>query len=119
MDVTERSGVSVDVTEFRNVTFSHMPCPMRTLIGDRTEAITLGNRVFVHPGAYDDVISGSRPDLVVHELVHVAQWRLDGASFLSRYLAQYFRFRFLGVSHPAAYRAISYEMEAYAAAAES
>lgn len=118
-DVIDRSGIPVDAAGFRGVTFSEMPCPMSTVIGSRAEAITLGNRVFVRPEAFDDVVSGSRADLVVHELAHVTQWQAEGASFLPRYLVQYFRFRLLGVSHQAAYRAISYEMEAYAAAKDS
>ncbi len=118
-DVIDSSGISVDATGFHGVTFSEMPWTMHTMIGSRADAITFGKRVFVHPGTFDDVVSGARPDLVIHELAHVAQWQTDGASFLPRYLVQYLRFRLLGVSHQAAYRAISYEMEAYAAAEES
>ena len=114
--VIGRSGVSIDPDEFSDVTFSEMPRPMRLLLGDRVEAITFGDHVFVSAGAFDHVVAGDRPELVVHELVHVAQWRVDGMSFLPRYLGQYVRFRYLGASHRAAYRAISYEMEAYAAA---
>lgn len=115
--VIDRSAVPVDSNEFDGVTIVEMPCPMAILIGRRAEAITLGNRIFVHPNDFDDTVSGARPDLVIHELTHVVQWRAEGRAFLARYLGQYFRFRMLGASHTAAYRSISYEMEASAAAA--
>jgi hypothetical protein len=113
--VIDRSGIAVDLNEFGDVTFSEMPCPMRTVIGHRAEAITLGEHVFVHPASFGGVLAGSRPDLVTHELVHVAQWRRERFGFLPAYVGQYLRFRLLGVSHDAAYRSISYEMEAFAA----
>lgn len=113
--VIGRSGVPVDPDEFDGVVFSEMPCPMRTLTRGRAEAITFGDHIFVQRRAFDDVVSGTRPDLVIHELVHVTQWRADGGWFLPRYLGQYVRFRILGVSHDAAYRGISYEIEAFAA----
>jgi hypothetical protein len=115
--VIGRSGVPVDPDEFSDVTFSEMPRLMSFLLGDRVEAITFGDRVFLSAEAFDHVIVGDRPGLVVHELVHVSQWRTAGIWFLPRYLGQYLRFRHLGASHLAAYRAISYEMEAFAAGA--
>ena len=114
--VIDRSGVPIDPDEFSGVTFSEMPRSMGVLLGDRVEAITFGDHVFGSAEAFDYVVVGDRPALVVHELVHVAQWRVDGLWFLPRYLGQYLRFRYLGASHRGAYRAISYEMEAYAAA---
>ena len=113
--VIVRSGLSVDPMEFRDVTFTEMPCPMRTVFGERAAAITLGDRIFIRPDTFEDVVAGLHPTLVVHELVHVAQWRRDGRWFLPRYLSQYFRFRLLGISHETAYRSISYEVDAYAA----
>jgi hypothetical protein len=117
--VIVRSGLLVDPSEFRDVTFTEMPCPMRTVLGDRAAAITLGDHIFIRPDTFDDVVAGLHPELVVHELVHVAQWRKDGGWFLPRYLGQYFRFRLLGISHETAYRSISYEVDAYAASSPS
>jgi hypothetical protein len=117
--VIVRSRLPMDPLEFRDVTFTQMPCPMHTVLRDRAAAITLGDHIFIRPEMFDDVVSGLYPELVVHELVHVAQWRRDGRWFLSRYLSQYVRFRFLGVSHDAAYRSISYEVDAYAASDRS
>lgn len=60
-----------------------------------------------------------RPDapqalrLLAHEVTHVAQWAQAGAlRFLARYLADYVRGRWRGLSHDAAYRAIGQEVEA-------
>lgn len=55
--------------------------------------------------------------LLAHELVHVRQWREDGAlRFLARYLAAYALGRVRGLGHGDAYRAIPYEAEARALA---
>jgi hypothetical protein len=118
-EVIDRSDVPIDATDFQFVSFLKIPSLMGTLIGGRVEAITFGNRIFIQPESFDAVVSGSRPDLVLHELVHVAQWRVGGGSFLPSYLGQYLRFRFLGAGHQAAYRSISYEIEAYAATVTS
>jgi hypothetical protein len=85
-------------------------------VGVRTEAITLGRRVFVTADVFQDMVAGSRPDLVAHELAHVDQWREDRIRFFSRYIGEYLRFRIIGTPHHAAYRAISYEVAATAAA---
>lgn len=49
-----------------------------------------------------------------HERIHMEQIKRDGVlTFYGRYLFEYFRFRRKGLSHDLAYRAISYEQEAY------
>lgn len=51
--------------------------------------------------------------LLVHELVHVRQWRTLGTvGFLRRYLADYLRGRVGGLDHRSAYLAIDAEIEA-------
>ena len=56
--------------------------------------------------------------LAGHEAVHVLQYRREGfLPFLVRYLGEYLRGRLAGLSHDAAYRAIGYEREAFAAEA--
>ena len=55
------------------------------------------------------------PTLVNHERIHVAQIRAVGwLRFYAGYLWQYAKGRLRGLDHSAAYRAISYEAEAYA-----
>lgn len=76
-------------------------------------AITLGRTVWIHPRVLE-----RGPDalklLVEHELVHVAQYQRDGFfPFLLRYLSEYLRGRWMGRSHYEAYRAVSYEREAW------
>lgn len=54
------------------------------------------------------------PILVNHELIHVAQIkRLGVIKFYTRYLLEYLKARRAGLSHDRAYRAISFEREAY------
>lgn len=73
--------------------------------------MTLGRWVLVRCGHETD-----RP-LLAHELVHVRQWREDGAvGFLARYLGAYALARVRGHGHWDAYRAIPYEAEARALA---
>ena len=74
-------------------------------------AMTLGRWILVRRGSDHDV------GLLAHELVHVQQWREQGAiPFLGRYLADYLRGRLRGESHWTAYAAISFEAEARARA---
>lgn len=54
------------------------------------------------------------PVLLAHEMVHVRQVRARGwLAFYGGYLREYLRGRLSGQSHDAAYRAISFEDEAY------
>jgi hypothetical protein len=70
-------------------------------------AMTLGRWILVRRGNEADVT------LLAHELVHVQQWREQGAvRFLARYLFEYARNRVRGMRHWPAYEAISFEAEA-------
>jgi hypothetical protein len=73
----------------------------------KIEAIVLYPFIFFaakHPGEKIDN----------HERIHMEQIKRDGVfMFYSRYLYEYFRSRRRGLSHDLAYRAISYEQEAY------
>jgi hypothetical protein len=72
-------------------------------------AMTLGRWVLVRRGNEDDA------GLLAHELVHVEQWREQGAvAFLARYLFEYMRHRMQGMRHWPAYAAIPFEAEARA-----
>ena len=54
--------------------------------------------------------------MIRHELVHVRQMgELGLVRFLWKYVAEYLRHRRAGMSHDQAYRAISFEAEAFAA----
>ena len=75
-------------------------------------AIALPYVVYVHSWAYNQ----PRADLtrlVVHELIHVSQWREEGyVRFASRYVRDYLRSRLRGRSHSESYRSIRYEAAA-------
>lgn len=76
--------------------------------------IALDPHVFLRDSAVLD-----RRDILLHETVHVAQFRRDGRfAFLVRYGWAWGRGRLRGMSHHEAYLAIPYEVDARAAEAE-
>ena len=115
----ERSGVDVEIDHHPDVSFETMPRWMRLLVPNRVSGLTLGRRIFLDYQTYDEVVAGLRPDIVSHELVHAGQWKADGGWFPFQYLSEYLKFRLVGVTHDAAYRSISYEVEAFRAGAEA
>jgi hypothetical protein len=83
------------------------------------DAFVVGNRVFLSGHAAREIAAGSESGeaLLAHELAHVSQYRALGVlPFLFRYFGQYFAGRSRGLSHGAAYAAISFEQEAEAQA---
>ena len=85
------------------------PWWLRPFLHRRTIAITLGRRIFIAEGWASEA-------LIRHELVHVRQMgELGVLRFLWRYVAEYVRNRRRGMTHDDAYRAISFEVEAFAA----
>jgi hypothetical protein len=75
-------------------------------------AITLGRRIWVREALPEREME----ILLRHELVHVRQMRELGVGrFLLRYVREYVANRRRGLGHDAAYRAISFESEAFAA----
>jgi len=78
-------------------------------MGRGVAAITMGRRIYIAVGEESDT-------LLRHELAHVRQAEeLGVVRFLLRYVAEYIRNRRIGMRHEAAYRAISFEVEAFAA----
>src|SRR3954454_12027694 len=85
------------------------PWWLRPFLHRNAIAITLGRRIYIAAEHVSDA-------LLRHELVHVRQaGELGMARFLWRYVAEYVRNRRRGMTHDAAYRAISFEAEAFAA----
>jgi hypothetical protein len=84
------------------------PWWLRPFLHRGTIAITLGRRIYVSEGHVSDA-------LLRHERVHVRQTcELGLCRFLWRYIAEYLRHRLDGKPHDDAYRAISFEVEAFA-----
>jgi hypothetical protein len=82
---------------------------LRPFLHRRVIAITLGRRIYIAEGQLTDA-------LLRHELVHVRQaGELGFLRFLWRYLVEYVRNRRRGMTHDDAYRAIPFEIEAFAA----
>jgi hypothetical protein len=78
-------------------------------------AITLGRRIYLAPRL---VARGEAAveRILRHELVHVRQVaHLGFPRFLFLYVTEYFHHRRSGLAHHAAYRAVSFEAEAFAA----
>lgn len=88
------------------------PWWLRLFLHRHTIAITLGRRIYLAAEHATDA-------LLRHELVHVRQvGELGLPRFLWRYIAEYLRNRRCGMAHDEAYRAISFEAEAFAAETE-
>jgi hypothetical protein len=85
------------------------PWWLRPFLHRHTIAITLGKRVYIAAEHASEAV-------LRHELVHVRQvGELGLVRFVVRYVAEYMRNRRLGLSHDESYRAISFEVEAFAA----
>jgi len=80
-------------------------------------AVTFGRRVLCSADGWRRLAADSLDAraLAAHETVHVLQYRRDGFfPMLWRYVGEYLAGRRRGLGHDAAYRAISYEVEAFA-----
>ena len=80
-------------------------------------AVALPTGVFVRPAVMERFRAGAEPErsgrLIVHELMHIEQWRRLGAlRHVTQYVGDYLRHRFRGFGHWEAYRAIRLEQEA-------
>lgn len=91
------------------------PWWLRLLLARNVVAITLGRRVYVSPSYLRRPLS-ELEILLRHELAHVAQVaRLGLLRFLVSYVREYVALRRRGLPASEAYRAISFEVEAFAA----
>jgi hypothetical protein len=93
----------------------------RRVWGKRIAAVALPNGVFVRPAVMERFRTGAEPErsgrLIVHELMHIEQWRRLGAfRHVTQYLGDYLRHRFQGLGHWESYRGIRLEQEAREAA---
>jgi len=80
-------------------------------------AVTFGRRIHCSADGWRrlQVDSLDARALAAHEAVHVLQYRRDGfLPMLWRYVGEYLAGRRKGLGHGEAYRAISYEREAFA-----
>jgi hypothetical protein len=90
---------------------SPLPRFARLLLPRNVAAITLGRRIWVAR----ELPPAEMAVLMRHEMVHVRQMEQLGVPrFLWRYVKEYVRNRLRGMDHDAAYRAISFEREAFA-----
>ena len=97
------------------------PIWFRAVWGRRIAAVALPWGIYVRPPVMNRLVTGAEPlrntKLIVHELVHIEQWRRFGAvSLIVRYLGDYLHSRIRGKSHWEAYRGVRTEVEARAAA---
>ena len=112
--VVSRAGLDTGDLELSGVSVRVMPSWMTRALGPGVAAMTISDTIFVSPDRYERVISGSASTLLLHELVHVSQWRREGRfAFLFQYVGDYFRNRLIGLGHDTAYRSIGFEAAAY------
>ena len=111
LDISELSPLIRPVTP-EQVTLRPAPFLMRKTWSRGIQAMTLGNTVFIDPLVLEGP-SRRLGLLVIHELVHVRQWRKHGVlPFLRSYFGDYLKGRRLKLGHHAAYRDIGVEVEA-------
>ena len=84
-------------------------------------AVALPSGIFVQPGVMERFRAGVESErwgsLLVHELMHIEQWRRLGASrHVTQYVGDYLRQRSHRCGHWESYRAIRLEVEARDAA---
>lgn len=85
---------------------------LRLLLMRNVAAFTFGRRIWIAR----ETAGAELEALLRHELVHVRQMEEHGViGFVARYLREYLANRFRRMGHEAAYRAISFEREAFAA----
>lgn len=109
-----KAGVDTGDLDLSEVSVRMMPHWMQIALGTSVGAITVGNNIFVAQDRYESVVSGKNPALLLHELVHVDQWRREGGvAFMSRYATEYVRYRMIGLDHRTAYCSIGFEVAAY------
>jgi len=88
------------------------PFWLRLLLMRNVAAITIGRRIWIA----HDLAPAELAALLRHELVHVRQMGERGVIFFFlRYAAEYVANRCRRMGHDAAYRAISFEREAFEA----
>jgi hypothetical protein len=108
------AGLDTGDLDLSAVSLNVMPVWMSSALGSGVAAMTLGDRIFITSNRYEQVISGDDPVLLLHELVHVGQWRREGnVGFTVRYMSDYLRNRLIGLDHKIAYRAIGFEAAAF------
>ncbi len=108
------AGLDTGDLDLSAVSLNVMPVWMSNALGSGVAAMTLGDRIFIRSDRYEQVISGDDPVLLLHELVHVGQWRREGrVGFAVRYMSDYLRNRMIGLDHKIAYRAIGFEAAAF------
>jgi hypothetical protein len=86
-------------------------------------AVALPNGVYVQPSVMERIRAGAEPQrsgkLLVHELMHIEQWRRLGAfRHVTQYSGDYLRGRFSRKGHWESYRAIRLEVEARSVASQ-
>ncbi len=112
----ERAWAVTGVEDVDSVPVRPAPAWMRFLWRRGTAAMTLPWGIYVDPVRLGDRESSL---LILHELVHVRQWRRFGTwRFLRTYLVDYVSVRRRGLDHAAAYLGIRFEREARMAVAK-
>ncbi|MFP3914592.1 MAG: hypothetical protein ACLFWM_06930 [Actinomycetota bacterium] len=110
--LTDALRVRLQPVHPEEVTVRLLPAWARPFLSRWVAAVTLPWGVYVRGDILADR-TGKLPALLVHELVHVRQWRTLGPfGFLRRYLGDYLGGRLRRLGHKEAYMRIRLEQEA-------
>ncbi len=112
----EKARAVTGVADMDSVPVRPAPAWMRLLWRRGTAAMTLPWGIYVDPARLGD---RELSLLILHELVHVRQWRRFGTGrFLWTYVSDYVSSRRRGLDHTGAYLGIRFEREARMAVAK-
>jgi hypothetical protein len=115
----KRCGIDRFDLPLDGVTLIPMPRIAERILGSNVQAITIVRTIAFNRQLFEQVVAGTKPELLAHELIHVAQWADHGiVGFTWDYVRDYLRLRLLGATHGAAYRSIGFEYQAYTGAHE-
>jgi len=107
------NGVMESSERYAAVAVREAPRWMLAAWGSGVAAMTLAGTIYVSNNTLEQILSGTARTLLVHETVHVDQWRRFGrVRFLACYFSDYLKGRAVGLPHHAAYRAIRFERQA-------
>lgn len=107
------NGVAGDPGRYGTIAVRGAPGWLVAVWGRGVAAMTLPRSIYVSEPALARILSGTAATLLLHESVHVDQWRRYGrVGFLVRYLGDYLKGRAVGLPHRTAYRAIRFERRA-------
>ena len=76
--VAQRCGIDGFDLPLEGVTLVPMPRIVERILGSNVQAITIVRTIAFNRQLFEQVVAGAKPELLAHELIHVAQWADHG-----------------------------------------